>query len=521
MNYKLLSAVALILFVHSVYGQKSKNYKKKIKEADEYFNITDYVSAIDIYKKLYENDSTSAELSYKIGACHFLIGNDKQTAFNYLKKSADAGYDEANYYLARCYHSEHKFDEAIFCYKKYSMQIEKKVDYIEIERWMNMSIRAKELIRRKTDMTIENIGAEINSEYNDYVPLINADETVLMFTSRRKGSTGNKLDPYGKYFEDVYISNKVDGKWNKAENIGPPINTETHDACVGLSPDGTTLILYRTSKDLLGGDLYWSELEGNKWSAPQKYADNINSPDYQEASASITANGNTIYFSSNRPGGQGGKDIYRVVKFGNGDWSLAQNIGNTINTPYDEDAPYIHPDGKTLYFSSNGHTGMGGYDIFQSTLNDDGTWSTPENLGYPVNNVEDDIYFVLSAHGSMGYYSSEKKGGLGGQDIYTIYPASEPRILVVLKGKILTTDGQPLKARIIINETPDYSEKDLPWGEYNSNSVTGKYMIVLPVDKKFYLHVESPGFQIHSEEIEFNNIESYTEKSKDFIIKSH
>jgi hypothetical protein len=319
----------------------------------------------------------------------------------------------------------------------------------------------------------------------------------------------------------VYISNKVDGKWNKAENIGPPINTETHDACVGLSPDGTTLILYRTSKDLLGGDLYWSELEGNKWSAPQKYADNINSPDYQEASASITANGNTIYFSSNRPGGQGGKDIYRVVKFGNGDWSLAQNIGNTINTPYDEDAPYIHPDGKTLYFSSNGHTGMGGYDIFQSTLNDDGTWSTPENLGYPVNNVEDDIYFVLSAHGSMGYYSSEKKGGLGGQDIYTIYPASEPRILVVLKGKILTTDGQPLKARIIINETPDYSEKDLPWGEYNSNSVTGKYMIVLPVDKKFYLHVESPGFQIHSEEIEFNNIESYTEKSKDFIIKSH
>lgn len=300
------------------------------------------------------------------------------------------------------------------------------------------------------------------------------------------------MDPYGKYFEDIYVSTKVDQEWSTPIGLGDQVNTDNHDACVGLSSDGTTLITYKTNEVYTGGDLYYSELEGVEWQKPVKFGDNINSA-YLEPSASFTSDMNKLYFSSNRPGGFGDKDIYRVVRFPNGEWSLPQNLGPEINTEYDDDAPFIHPDGRTLYFSSKGHNTMGNYDIFKSDLNEDGTWSKPENLGYPLNTTDDDIYFVLSADGRRGYFSSGRPGGYGGQDLYVALLPGKVKNLTIIKGVVSVRDkdeaSTPLSARITVRD----AETKRIQGIYYSNSTTGKYLIIIPPNTKFALTVEADG----------------------------
>jgi len=516
-----LKIILLVAFFYFVGGftpvlsqvKFSKEQIKQLKEANYYYEITDYVSALKIYDNLYKIDSSFPELNYRIGRCMFNLGSNKLQSVKYFKNASEAGYVEGHYYLARCYHLQMKFNDAIKLYQKYKTSNGKKlVNNSEIDRYIDISVQAKEMINNPVDVTIENIGPAINSKYSDYVPLLSADESVLIFTSRRKGSTGSHLDPYNHYFEDIYISYKENGGWTEAKNIGLNINTETHDACVGLSSDGATLIIYRTNKNLTGGDLYWSKLEGETWKKPIKFGSNINT-EYQEPSASLTADGNKIYFSSNRPGGYGGKDIYRAVRFVNGEWSLPLNLGPTINTPYNEDAPFIHPDGKTLYYSSKGHKTMGGYDIFKSIFEEDSLWSEPENLGYPINTVDDDIYFVLSADGQRGYYSSSKVGGYNGQDIYIInMPYYEAKLLTVIKGIVSSGDSleKPLKAKItLINDKSNKIQ-----GIYNSNSATGKYLLIISPNIKYKMLVETENHYSHTEYIEFTNQDGFNEMFK-------
>ena len=419
---KKYTYLLFILFSVTVFAQQELTLKQKkiLDQANELFGETDYTQSLKLYKKIHQIIPNDAEINYKIGVAKYLLKHDIDSVVAFLEKSSLQKFVDADYYLAKIYHSQTKFDDAISAFNKVKNgENTLGISTEEINRLIDISLRAKNMMAAPIEYKIKNIGSEINSEYPDYVPVISADESMLIFTSRRPGSTGGKLDPYGQFFEDIYISYKKDNQWTQAENIGETINTETHNACVGLSSSGNTLIVYKTNEELTGGDLYWTEFDGKNWSEPIKYNENINSG-YQEASASLSADGNVMYFSSNRPGGKGGKDIYRSIHFANGDWSKPINLGNAINTPYDDDAPFIHPDGKTLYFSSKGHRTMGGYDIFRSVMNENGEWLDPENVGHPINTVDDDIYFVESADGRTGYYSSIKADGLGSHDIYTV-----------------------------------------------------------------------------------------------------
>ncbi|TAE19162.1 MAG: hypothetical protein EAZ95_02560 [Bacteroidetes bacterium] len=268
------------------------------------------------------------------------------------------------------------------------------------------------------DAQIENVGKVINSHFPDYAPVISADESIMVFTSRRDDTTGDcRDDADGQPCEDIYISFQKDGVWTTPRNLGSPVNSKRHDACIALSPDGKELFVYRD--DSRGtGDIYYSRSEdGLKWSSVEEFKA-VNSPEH-ETSISITSDNKTVYFASNREGGLGGLDIWKCVKDEKGKWGKPENLGNEINTPYDDDAPFIMPDGKTLYFSSKGHTSMGSYDIFKTEMTG-GLWGKPENLGYPINSADSDVFFVISANGRHGYYASPKEGGQGDEDIYVV-----------------------------------------------------------------------------------------------------
>ena len=361
----------------------------------------------------------------------------------------------------------------------------------EVERTVAMAVNAKELVKHPIDVKVRNLGAMVNSEAHDYCPLVTADGSTLYFTSRRQGTTGNLKDPTGQYFEDIYKATRVDDLWGAATNVGAPLNTRVHDATVGISPDGSSMIVYRTQRDLVSGDLFEARVHAQQWQMPELMTPMINSPSH-EPSASIAPGGDEIYFTSDRPGGFGGRDLYRIRRLPNGEWSLPLNLGSKVNTAKDEDAPFIHSDGLTLFFSSNGHNTMGGYDIFKTTLVDADMngWSLPENMGYPLNTVNDDIYFCLSADGFTGYFSSERPGGLGMQDIYQVdFPGSQLNYMVV-RGVVTDAADEPVQARLtLMDET-----REEIIGVYNANATTGRYLLVVTPGQRYALTVEAAGY---------------------------
>lgn len=487
--------ISFLLFMTSLLSIAQQNYrlvhKEAFEEATSYLYEEDYPTALSIYEVLYPLDTNYAEINYTMGVCLINIRGEEEKAFPYLKKAVNGNVREASFWLAKSYHIQANFNEAIKYYKRYNKLPNKDIFTSEVERHIKMSYKAKEMMNNPVQVEIVNMGENINTPYSEYVPVINADQNELYFTSRRPGSTGGKLDDYGEVFEDIYYSNYTLNKWELARNIGPPLNTPTHDAVVGLTADGNEMVIYRTNPNLYGGDLFLSNKLAGTWTEPKKLTQNINSS-YQEASATISPDGNLMYISSNRPGGMGGKDIYRARRLPDGNWSLPQNLGPTINTPYDEDSPFIQADGRTLYFSSNGHATMGGYDIFKTKLENDEIWTNPKNVGYPINTVKDDIYYVVSPDGKTAYYSSDMEGGFGNQDIYKINILYDDERKAIYKGRAVNFDTQdPIKAKITIIDL--YTRKI--HGIYNSNDQNGKFLLVLQPGRNYKLIVEGKGYE--------------------------
>ena len=502
------------------FGQKfSMKQQKKYEDATYYFELTDYVSAYQIYVKLHKIERDHSEMNYRMGICVMKLTGDLSEAAFHFSEAASQDYGEAYFQLARCYHQLEDFKNAIRNYQYYKEAgLDGEADLEEVNRQIDISSRAMQMLRNPVGVQIQNVGEGVNSKYADYVPVVSKNDSIMLFTSRREGSTGDKKDPYDNYFEDIYFSYQEHGQWQTAQNIGPEINTSTHDASVGLSPDGKTLIIFRTNEELTGGDLYLSTFENASWQSPQKLGENINS-DYAEASASITSDGSVMYFSSDRPGGYGGQDIYRSVRFGNGDWSLPINLGPTVNSKYDDDAPFISSDGATLYFSSKGHGTIGGYDIFKVEFGDDTkSWMLPQNLGYPINTVKDDIYFVMTEDEKTGCYSSSKDGGYGSQDIYRINLVDNNKLVVILKGEISAEEGDheiPIKVKItVINE-----DKNVVQGVYKSNSKTGKFLMALQPYVNYKFIVSKKGYQTVDQNLFYPVDENFAEFDKKIILK--
>ena len=503
----------------------AQSYKKLVKKGNKFYQKEQFEEAASAYEKAYNSRPGDVKLSYKIGLS-YLKSSSKDKALEYFissyKIKPDIS-DEINYLLGQAYQFNHQFDLAIEQYEIYGQKrgkenlVAQKISECEL---------GEELVNNPVDIRLENMGNIINTEYDDYAPMISADAKTLVFTSRRKGSTGDKKDKDKSYFEDIYKSTHQTDQWERPIGIGSPINTEFHDAAAALSPDGAEIFVY---KDDNGGDIYVSKYDGEVWSEIEKLPESINSP-YWEPSISVTADKKTYYFSSNRPGGLGGLDLYMCTQNDDGSWGIAKNLGPNINTVFDEDAPFIHPDGKALYFSSMGHIGMGEYDIFKSELIDN-EWQTPRNMGFPINTAKDDSYFVISQDYKLGFYSSSKEGGVGKSDIYAIYMEEKPfdydsagtfvkhpltpekmsSIAVnpvvkekkkgtVFQGKVLdAASGSPIEARVLLVN----NEKNYVIGEGLSNSQTGRFRIEIPISKNVGLVVEKEEYLFHSRNFGF------------------
>lgn len=489
----------------TIYSQEA-DIKKIIKSADEKFEYQDFFGAEKLYSEAYNLDSTNSTVNYKLGVCKYELKDYSKAEFYFIKSSSAVSL-EIFRYKAAIAHANLKFKKAINYYNAYKI-INGKKDFTneEVNQLIAKCIYAENTIKSPRNVDIINIGSNINTEFDEYVPLISADEEIMIFTSRRPNTTGGLKDPNGRFFEDIYSSKSIGREWQKPIQLPEGINTKTNDASAGLSADGTLMFLFRTNEDLISGDLYECRMGLDVWEMPKKLSSNINSRDI-ETSASIVPNERTLYFSSNRDGGFGGKDIYKVERLPNGAWGQVQNLGPTVNTVNDEDAPFIHADGKTLYFSSTGHQNMGGYDIFKTKLNDSGEWSNPENLGYPINSVNDDIFYVVAADGKTGYYSSSREGGYGGQDIYKVLLKDEYEKLTVIKGEVFDKDNNPVSAKITLIDL----ESATIQGIYKSKDATGKFIMLVKPGKSYNYVIQADGFHPKTDELIFDV------KSKDSI----
>ncbi len=480
------------IFVFAQTKENIKQIKELLKEAQVSFDIEDHLNAWNSYRKVLILDPKNEKAGVNSAISFFKLNYNLDSAQFFTPSLYSSTLIDSKYYLAKIKHQQKNFDEAIQLLTVYNKVVPKKrLHTIEETTYLiDVCNSAKILMNKPHRSIINNMGPEINSTYADYVPVIVPDENTLYFTSRRDGSSNNKKDAYGNYNEDVYVSIKEKGKWTKAENVKAPINSETNDACVAISPDGQSMIVFRTSADQVTGDLYITKLgNDNKWEPLQKMSKEINSQ-FIETSACFSSDTSQIYFCSNRPGGYGGKDIYRIKKLPNGRWALPFNLGPNINTLYDEDSPYLHPDNLTLYFSSKGHNTMGEYDVFRSIYNPEtNQFSKADNLGYPINNVGNDIFFVLSVDGQRGYYSSLKEETIGGIDIYQIDTRFGDNDLKVKHGMAFK-DEMPSKVKITLLD----NEGNVVNGTYNSNPKTGRFILVVNPLKSYKAIVESEGY---------------------------
>ena len=416
-SYSILF-ISFLLIATSLQAQTERRF---INEAEDNLKAGDKKNALKYYLKAYEKNDNNVETNFNIGKL-YLETLYKGRSLKYLEKAYQLKpkiSKDINKLLGNSYQYNYEWDKAIEQYNIYLKTLQvSDPQYKKIERKIYECNNGKEFTANPINAKIENVGPLINSPNPDFAPVISADESVLIFTSRREGSTGGEMDATGEYNEDIYISEKVNGKWAAAKNIGTNINTDGHDASIGLSATGTELFTYDGTG--LGDIKYCNLKKDSTWSKPHLMSGNVNTRE-GETSLCISPDGQTIFFTSDRPGGHGGLDIYMSHMEKDGDWGKAHNLGPPINTEENEDGPFMDFDGKTLYFSSRAHKGMGESDIFESEYDSSThTWSEPQNMGFPINTADDDIYFVLSGNGKHGYYASVKDSGYGEKDIYMI-----------------------------------------------------------------------------------------------------
>ncbi|MCX6312409.1 MAG: OmpA family protein [Bacteroidetes bacterium] len=506
----------------------------------------EFKMALDEYLIANAFNPSSSLCNYRMAVCYYNVPAQKLMGLNYMEKAVmlNANVDVmAQYYLGRLFHLHAQWDKAITAYRAYLTSLngnptDNREKIADMNRKIQECVTGKELQKNPQRVFIDNLGVTVNSSDPEYSPLITADESEMIFTSRRSTTTGGKMDG-NQYFEDLYQTNYVNGKWTAPINMGKPINTEDHDATAGLSPDGQKLYIYR---HINNGDLYECVLKGDKWSEPEHMNKNINS-DGHESSVSLSFDGKKLFFVSNKEGGIGNRDIWYSQMDPKGKWGPATNIGAPINTIYGEEGVFIHPDGKTMYFSSQGHNTMGGYDIFKSEFKD-GKWGEPENLGWPINGPDDDVFFVISANGKHGYYASTKVDGQGEKDIYKItFLGPEKNLALSTEDNLLAGLAQPVKnvealkpveiktAQVtILKGTVTDKATKLPLGAsieivdnslsqviatFTANSSSGKYLVSLPSGKNYGIAVKMDGYLFHSENFDIPIIATYQEVTKD------
>ncbi|HXB40438.1 MAG TPA: hypothetical protein VNZ49_07835, partial [Bacteroidia bacterium] len=515
---KLLLLLALFGFSFNSIAQSIDELNE---DAEYYLETKDYPRAYEIYSKLEKRDPKNAYYKYQKGRCAFHLPEKKQESIYLFEKAYEMEPKETGILLqlGKAYHLNYKFDEAAKYFKQYLATNPDEAQKNEAEKLIQNSEAGKKIVQTMLEADIRNLGPPINSTEEEYVPVLSADESILIFTYRGSKCTGGLMDEkfkpsplHGTYYEDIFMAKKdTSGNWGFPQPI-TQLNTKEHDAAIAISQDGQTLFTFKGGeKD--SGDIYSSTLVGETWSKPERLKGDINT-NHWEGSCSITADGKYLYFASEKPGGLGGRDIYIAEKMEDGSWKNVKNLGPTINTPYNDDTPFIHADGVTLFFSSEGHNSIGDYDIFY-TIKKDNTWIDPINMGYPLNTTDDDRFYVINAKGDRGYFSSNRvsNGGNGTSDIFTVTPGilGEKPVLAMVLGNVFGNDV-PMDAQIEITKKSN-GEKI---GPFTSNAKTGKYLVALSPGENYTFHVRAKDYPEIVEDLDIAKLTKFVEIRKDF-----
>lgn len=418
----LICMILLMLAGVNLSAQNFKKDQEAFLEAEYFLMFEDYNDALPYYMKLYKQYPDNYNLAYRIGLCYLGIPGSKHIAIDYLEKAArnsEASYREGSlgqetapyvawYFLGNAYRINYQFDKAKEAYKKYrSTLLEEDTDNIMfIDHQILCCENAKTIMKDPVEFDIKNIGGLFNDENRNFNPLISGGGQVFAFMSSLK------------FYDAVFISYKDNNKWSRPENITPDLKSDGDLYISCLADKGNTL--YLSKDDDNESNIFISKYEGNKWSAARPLTGMINTPNW-ESHAFVSEDGSAMIFSSDRPGGQGGLDLYISYKDEHGEWGQPVNLGPEINTPFNEDRAFLADNGSQLFFSSQGHYNMGGFDLFRAEKTEAGNWSKPENLGYPINNPDDNIFFMPLNNGRSGYISLSRQGeGYGREDIYLL-----------------------------------------------------------------------------------------------------
>ncbi len=481
-------------------------------EAELKFKLKNYDDALEDYLQLVKLDSKNETVNYNTAVCYLNTNNNKAKAVPYLEIviRIEKHNPNADYLLGRAYQFANRFDEAIGSFEKFKKNAKGNNENLyTVDQEIQHCINAKELIKFPIDVVFQNLGKNINSEYADYFPFVTENEAFIMYNTKRpKDKNTPKLDN-GQYLNSIQLSKVINGQYMESDVVGEPIcKGNSGEEVIGMNAKGDIILI---NKPNIKGEskLYLSSINiSGEFSKMKELPQTINGSG-DVIAACINNDASTIYFASNRKGGFGGTDIYVCNLLPTGKWSEAKNMGIEINTIYDEDFPNLSPDGKSLYFSSKGHSSMGGYDIFKTTFNSESNkFEKVKNMGYPLNTSYDDLNFRISKSGRYGYVSSLRGGSFGDFDIYRVSFNDVEIDYTVIVGQTEPKDtAQKVDYRntfIIVN---DNITNEIV-GSYLTNPSTGRFIIILPPGK-YTIEVESPGFKDYKYPIEIFDKSSY------------
>jgi len=496
----ILFFVALFL-IHQVVAQENKYTKadRLFEKAEQSYGRRDYTQAIRQIDDVLKEEPRYCDAFLLMGDIYYDLKEPAMAIDAYTKAVAidSALFPPAFYIMANLQFELERYYDAKRNYITYlGFRPKSQAEIQKAERNIGLCDFRADLMRHPVPFNPVNLGDKVNSEGFEYINSVSLDEELMLFT--RKG-----IRPGDN--ERFYRSIKEGGRWGLALPMETPINSEGNQGALCLSPDGMFIFMTCCSRrDSYGScDLYVSHRRGNTWSEPENLGDVVNSIAW-DSQPCLSADGRTLYFVSTRKGGFGGSDIWRSTLLPDGSWDQPVNLGVGINTSSNEMAPFIHQDGRTLYFSSSGHKGMGGADLFITRMGSNGSWSTPMNLGYPVNTKNDEINLVINVGGDAAYISSAKTGGSGNTDIYRFELPRDvrPSPISYVKGKVYDkNDKHPLSADL---ELIDMQSKKVVVNSV-SDASSGGFILSLPVDKDYALNVSCKGYLFYSQNFSINN----------------
>lgn len=493
----------------------------KLFNAGQAFNGGDYVKALNLYKEVQANKPNDAAVAYHVGECQFALKDydDALSSFEKAKGLAANAHPDLNLMLGKSYQVKGQTDKAIEVLKEFLASAPSDNKRKDGDCHLKQCENAKALKAKPVNVTVTNVGPTINSPYDDKRPSITADGQTMIFSSRRPEGKSSEIDKEGdsNYFEDIYLAtwNAEKQNWGEGDLIKGSVNSPGHDAVCSISPDGKQMFIYQNDIETgtLGGDILVSKRSSSgKWGSPRNMGKIINTS-YFEDGGILTADGKKFYIMSergqdlpyNNQRGFGNSDIWVADKSGKSNWAKPNNLGNVINSEFDEGSPYPVGDGKTLYFCSNGPGSMGGYDIFKTTF-ENGSWSAPVNMGYPINTIGNETSFILAPDGKTAYIASDREGTLGERDIWAVDmtelmkpKAALPIPKSVLRGTVFDANGVPATAEISV-----YDESGAKVATVQSNA-SGNYEVQLDGGKNYETRIEIAGFKKIAEKFELKN----------------